>query len=216
MFKPNHILRENENILKSAHPHPLTFTWSILIAILLLLGGFFFMYPLFQKGTWGIALFVAMIMIGFILILRIYVSWFFSELIITNFRVINLMQQGLFHRQVVEVDYDKISDVDYQVKGIFRTLFQYGDINVQILPNKKITIQNIAKPKIDQNLISQICQEQRQARQAIEKKLLTAEDILNNTPLQEIYKVIRSLKISLGKDNLEKIINQTDQNDEEI
>lgn len=211
MFRSNHILRENENILKSSHPHPLSFSGFILASLILILGGFFLMYPLFQKGSWGIALFIIMLVGGFLLALRTYIIWYFSELLITNLRVINLIQKGLFHRQAIEVDYDKINDVDYQIKGILKTIFQYGDINVQISPTKNITIKNINKPKIGHNLITQICQEQRQRRQEIQKKLLTAEDILNNTPLQEIYKVIQSLKQSLGKENLEKIINQEDE-----
>jgi len=208
MSKLNHILKEKEIILKRTHCHLLIFFWPIFFSVILLLGGFFFLYPLFQKGTWGVILFAIMVFAGFILAIRTFIVWYYGELLITNQRVINFKQKGFFDRQIFGIEYNKINDVSSQVKGIFKTIFHYGNIEISVYPNNKVTIKDIPKPEITQRLITQLCQKvKREKEERTKTKLLTAEEIIENTSMQELTKVIKKLEKIIGKENLEKIIN---------
>ncbi|OQA04597.1 MAG: hypothetical protein BWY68_00210 [bacterium ADurb.Bin400] len=51
--------------------------------------------------------------------------------IITNQRIVDIEQNGLFKRKISELHLDQVQDVSASVSGFFPTLFHYGNINVQ-------------------------------------------------------------------------------------
>lgn len=61
----------------------------------------------------------------------IFVFYYLNIQIVTNLRVVDIDQVGLFSHVVSELHLSKIEDVTSQVNGIFGTLFNYGDVFVQ-------------------------------------------------------------------------------------
>jgi len=51
--------------------------------------------------------------------------------IVTNLRIVDIDQTGLFNRRISELHIDKIEDVTSEEKGPFATIFQYGNVYVQ-------------------------------------------------------------------------------------
>ena len=51
--------------------------------------------------------------------------------IITNKRIINIEQKGLFNRVISEHELEKIQDVTGIQKGFWQTFFTFGDVHVQ-------------------------------------------------------------------------------------
>ncbi len=51
--------------------------------------------------------------------------------IVTNKRIIDIEQKGLFNREIAEHEIDKIQDVTGEQKGFLQTIFSYGDVHVQ-------------------------------------------------------------------------------------
>jgi len=60
-----------------------------------------------------------------------WMDYYFDAWIITDRRLIDVEQVGLFRRSVSETRLEKIQDVTFEIKGLFGTLFHYGSINVQ-------------------------------------------------------------------------------------
>jgi uncharacterized membrane protein YdbT with pleckstrin-like domain len=60
-----------------------------------------------------------------------WISWFFTLQIITDQRFIQIKQEGLFKRTVVDITLDKVQSVNYQVAGLQETLLGFGTIIVQ-------------------------------------------------------------------------------------
>jgi len=63
-----------------------------------------------------------------------FVIWFDYYLdiwIITNKRIVNVEQKGLFSRKVSELEYKHIQDISTDVRGFFPTILNYGDLTVQ-------------------------------------------------------------------------------------
>ncbi|MFH1564804.1 MAG: PH domain-containing protein [bacterium] len=56
---------------------------------------------------------------------------FLDYWIITNKRIININQNGLFSRTVGELKLSRVQDVTCEVHGFFATILHYGDINIQ-------------------------------------------------------------------------------------
>ena len=60
-----------------------------------------------------------------------WVDYYLDLLIITNERIINIRQEGLFHRSVSELRLYRIQDVTSEVKGFLATIFKYGRVEIQ-------------------------------------------------------------------------------------
>ena len=69
-----------------------------------------------------------------ILDLVAFLIWLFYYLnvqIITDRRIVDIDQVGLFHHEVSELHIENIEDVTSEVSGVLGTVFNYGDVYVQ-------------------------------------------------------------------------------------
>lgn len=132
--------RPTETVMAVIHRHWFDIvTHFILIALLtgLILGSFFIL-PAFAAGD-GLLdnpRFFLFVQNTFLLILWMYsfliwIDYYFDVWIITNERVINIEQKGLFVRAVSELKFSRIQDVTSEVKGMIPTILNFGDVKVQ-------------------------------------------------------------------------------------
>ncbi len=61
----------------------------------------------------------------------IWVDYYFDVWIITNERIVNIEQKGLFNREVSELRFSRIQDVTSVVDGFVPTILNFGDVYVQ-------------------------------------------------------------------------------------
>lgn len=54
-----------------------------------------------------------------------------NTIVITNQRIIDNQQKGLFQHQLNEMKLDKIQDATVKIKGVFANVLNYGDLQVQ-------------------------------------------------------------------------------------
>ena len=76
-------------------------------------------------------IFLGCVIIGVIKILYGYMLWHFSVYIVTNQRIRQVKQSGLFKRTVVDLGLNKIQTVSYNIPGIFGGMFGYGTLLIQ-------------------------------------------------------------------------------------
>jgi len=60
-----------------------------------------------------------------------FLDYYLDVWIVTNKRIINIEQKGLFNRVISEHELDKVQDVTSEQKGVFATIFSFGDVLVQ-------------------------------------------------------------------------------------
>ncbi len=68
------------------------------------------------------------------LMLGLFILWIMYYLnmqIITNERIVDITQKSLLHHTISELHLDNIEDVTAEVKGIFGTFLNYGNVYVQ-------------------------------------------------------------------------------------
>lgn len=75
--------------------------------------------------------FLALILVGVLGFLYSYMLWYFSVYIVTNQRIRQISQRGLFKKSVVDLGLDKIQSISYGVNGIRAGLMGYGTIVIQ-------------------------------------------------------------------------------------
>lgn len=60
-----------------------------------------------------------------------FLDYYLDLWIVTDERILDIDQEGVFMRKVSELPLHRIQDVHVEVKGVFATLFNFGTIEVQ-------------------------------------------------------------------------------------
>lgn len=66
-----------------------------------------------------------------------FVDYYLDVWIVTNQRIINVEQKGLFARVISEKDLGRMQDITSEVKGFWATLLSYGDVHIQTAGEKE-------------------------------------------------------------------------------
>ncbi len=121
--------------------------------------------------------------------LLFYYAWldyYLDVWIVTNYRVINIEQRGMFYRRIAENKLFRIQDVLSEQKGIMPTFLNYGKINIQTAGTKeRIVFQQVPRPNfVAQELIKLI----EWRKRVVEKKMEEEERAdLNNARINGVY-----------------------------
>lgn len=88
-------------------------------------------FSYFFDQTWALYGLIGGIVLGLAALFYSWVGWYFTVHIVTNQRFIQINQEGLFRRTVVDIGLDKIQNINYQIAGLQETLLGFGTIIVQ-------------------------------------------------------------------------------------
>lgn len=142
------MLRDGEEVIATVRRSPYAMTGRIIAVLIFLCAPFFFLVPLFRIETWGGWIFFAMLFVGCAIAIRSALLYAFNALVMTNERVVDLDQRGLFHRTVSDVTYTRIQDVSFTVKGVRQTLFRYGTLSIETVGSSaRIVVPGISHPE---------------------------------------------------------------------
>ena len=122
--------REGEDVKFVFRRH---FTTAKAGVIFLVVMTFLGLIPLFLwKGDvrmfWTFLGFVFVGLIGFF---YSYMMWYFSVYIVTNQRIRQISQKGLFKKTVVDLGLDKIQSISYGITSVIGGVMGYGTILIQ-------------------------------------------------------------------------------------
>ena len=136
--------REGEEVKFVFRRHILTAKKGLVFLILMSIVGFLLMviWPRNPEMFWG---FLACVGIGIIGFVYAYILWYFSIYIVTDQRIRQISQKGLFKKTVVDLGLDKIQSISYGVPGIVAGIFGYGTILIQTGVGD-LVISQVSKP----------------------------------------------------------------------
>ena len=66
-----------------------------------------------------------------------FVDYYLDVWIVTNKRILNIEQKGIFARTISEQKLDRIQDITSEIHGIIPTFLQFGDLHVQTAAEKQ-------------------------------------------------------------------------------
>lgn len=136
---------------------PITFIPTVILFLILMavpVTIYFLINSLYPQLFIGEVFFPISVLLASIYYLSVYlfcyaqfVDFYLDVWIITNDRVVDIQQNGLFARTISEIDLYRIQDVTVSVKGFFPTIFKYGDLSVKTAAdNAVMTFWNIPNP----------------------------------------------------------------------
>ena len=122
--------REGEEVQFVFRRHFLTAKSGVIFLILMIMIGVG-LTLLWPNNMMIFETFLALILVGVLGFLYSYILWYFAIYIVTNQRIRQISQRGLFKKSVVDLGLDKIQSISYGVSGIRAGLMGYGTIVIQ-------------------------------------------------------------------------------------
>lgn len=191
-------LKDGEEIIRIVKRYPLAYAVPLFVGTVLILVPFFFLYPLLRAGSWGLLLWVVLLVAAILYAARQTYIYFFNILIVTNQRLIDVDQKGFFSRSVSEMTYEKIQDIRYHVKGPLQTLFHYGSIVIQSAGSESnIKIESIYHPEGVQEDIVKLQEEVRRKGEDTQRHELSA---------QELIAIIQHAKSGMSQEEVDSLL----------
>jgi hypothetical protein len=198
--------KEGEKVLLLLRRHwttvfgPLFF--SIVIFVVPFIAWFLLFYQLHIfdlpfKAMWIGAL--AWFCLGGFFVVYNYLDWYLDIYLVTNIRIIDITQNGLFHRIVGETSLDHVQDIIYEVKGILPTLLNYGNITIHTAgPTGDIVFEEVSNPhRVQRYLMSEI----ESYKDAHADKVATPEDLLSIMLQHEKERILQTARLEAAAEN---------------
>jgi hypothetical protein len=150
-------LKEGEEVRALARRHVVTLAPLLLTSLVLIVAPFFFLFPLFTSGPAGIIVFGVLVIVGIIIAVRGFVMWDGDLLIITNHRIIDVDQQGVFARAVNEISYLNMQDPAWSKKSPIDFMLGIGRVSARS-NSGSLTVEatHVPRPKELHQLISDL------------------------------------------------------------
>jgi len=160
---------ENELVLRIIHRHWFNIAVHLLIVFLLsffLIGSVMSLPILFPEALteedWPFFLFVQNTILLFIWLYSflVWIDYYFDVWIITNERIVNIEQKGLFTRRISELRFSRIQDVTASVNGLVPTILNFGDVHVQTAAEEeRFTFRQVGDPFAVKDTVMRLARE---------------------------------------------------------
>ncbi len=151
---------DDEEVLLVFRKHPIVMRKGLVFAsVALLVGPLYTLILTYVKTAnpptmtfFGLS-FLFSILLCVVVFLPYWIGWYFSVYIVTNQRLMQINQKGLFHRSMVGLGLNQIQMVNYEIAGFQETVLGYGTIMIQTFVGS-LTIHEVHHPaKIQKELL---------------------------------------------------------------
>lgn len=151
-------LEENEHIIRIIHRNWIIFvmknTFTILFSLICL---FITFIPLAFGGSAYKTLSFFSGIAGLVAVVKLFVDWtkyHFDLWVVTNHRIIDVVQTGLFNRKTSNARIDDLKDITVVVDGFWATYLNFGSLDIKILGNPDgMRIEDITDPESEKHFL---------------------------------------------------------------
>lgn len=157
--------REDEEVVVVLLKHWYTLAQPIFVCLLIIVVTFAF--PLWLGITewifrYGItaALYYIWLVFWVVKIVYEYLSWYQDRYIITNERIVDINQKGIFSREVSEVDLANIQSLTHRIHGPAATVLNFGTVIIKSLGGDGVELRQVAYPAEVQEEITRLMKEE--------------------------------------------------------
>lgn len=137
--------RENEKVLFVFRRHVIAMRrgfYSLLIPFAL--GSF--PYLIMPDTFWLLWVSLGGFVLGLVLFFYHWIGWYYSLFIVTNQRIQQTSQTGIFGKSVIDLSLSKIQNISYNIPGFSGEIFGFGTIVIQTYVGD-LVIDKVDKPE---------------------------------------------------------------------
>lgn len=108
-----------------------------------------------------------------IVLFVIWIDYYLDVWIVTDQRIVNIEQRGLFRREISELEHSKVQDVTTEIHGIIATVLKFGYVYVQTAAERsRFVFKQVPNPVLVRTLIMRL------QKQAYKKEKVMEGEIL--------------------------------------
>ena len=149
--------REDERVIFIFRRHLSTARRGLIFLIIMIILGLIPMF-LWKDDSRMFWVFLGCVIVGLLGVAYSYLLWYFSIFIVTNERIRQIIQKGLFKKTTTDLWLDKIQSLSYSVPSVVAGIFGYGTILIQTAVGDLI-ISGVPKPAKIHNKLQDIAKE---------------------------------------------------------
>lgn len=160
--KIEHVIRRDRIILIAN-----LFYFSLLLLAPIVLYFLFkdFLPTVLAHKIWKPVLFMSVSVYYFsiwVFLFTAFLDYYLDTWIVTNDRLLNIEQDGVFARTMAELDLYRIQDATSDIKGFFPSIFGYGNVHIQTAgAKKKFELEQVPHPHDLRKMIMDLAEEDR-------------------------------------------------------
>ena len=113
---------------------------------------------LWRDNAYMFWVFLGFVIVGLIGLGYTYLLWYFSIYIVTNERIRQITQRGLFKKTTVDLGIDKIISISVNIPGLVAGILGYGTLLIQTSVGD-LVISQVPKPEKIHNKLQDIAAE---------------------------------------------------------
>lgn len=144
-------LTQEEHVVLDAQKHWFVLVMKLTTVVFATIApviGLFFLTQFVPDVTYLILIAFLWLLLMWALIFRVITDYYLDVIRITNLRVLDVDQKGLFYRNIAAMRLANIQDVTVDSSGIFPTLLRYGMIKIQSAgEDTEFIIDHVANPE---------------------------------------------------------------------
>lgn len=146
-------LEQEEVLVRIIRKHWLVFVLPV-IRLLIIFGFCYLAYGILGSLPYGTDILLAVILASIIYLVYVAWMWYLDCYIITDRRVIDIDQQGIFRRTVAEMELRDIQEAVYEVHGPLEALFNFGTVKIKTAGSGIIAMEKVPRPAEVKKIIS--------------------------------------------------------------
>lgn len=105
---------------------------------------------------------------AWLFIFQNFADWYLDIWIVTNKRIINIEQRGLFGRVMSELMLYNVQDVTSEVKGFIPSMFDFGTVHIQTAAEaRRFEFNNVEHPSFIAKRVLELATEERMKQQEV-------------------------------------------------
>lgn len=149
---------DNEEIVLFLRQHPIVnvFWVTITIFLIILPAIYLQLEPVFGfnfSASVPVKLLIGGLVIYYLLIIAYayeqFLSWYFNVYIVTNMHIVDVNFYSLLAKEVVEISLDDIEVISHQMAGVFGSLFNFGNVEIETAAEtKRIHFEKVPRPDV--------------------------------------------------------------------
>ncbi len=182
-------LKPDEEVLMTVRQDFVPFVPRMVFFALWFVIPFFFLFPLFRQGAWGVGVFLLLVLSAVFFSLRSWFAWQRTIFVVTDRRLIDIDQHGFFDRSISELFFSGIDEVSFRRKGFFSTIFRYGLVLIKTTGSAAdIEVRRVRNPSRLTDLVNDL-----------------REAVINEEPKDPKTRKVRKLVKGMSEDEIEEL-----------
>lgn len=198
-------LHEDEEVVLFVRPFGLVYIGWVMMSAVLVFGPLYYFFHFLKFGYIAIFILLIIFLLGIFSLIKTIVVWRFTAVVITNKRIIDFDQHGLFVRQLSEAPMVNVQDISLSQKGVWALIFDFGTIKIQTAGTSAVLeLSFIRHPRQIHEVLVDL--KEQSFKQISEKS--PAEAWQKDPKLQSFFSVLEKKKGEIGEENLKQALDE--------